>query len=409
MWTWSIWAASLLQMAGTSVVTDHLSEPGGDPDGLMAAFWNGTAHFERVSTFLIPITPTWNWGQDVGQQFVATNDGTWYMFHRKFNAGPFPTECPNKDNNPWNCGQVVRSSTDEGKSWSNYTVIAEPTNGRPDDCTLTDGGAYYDAQNMTWHYLSQCMGTTFSGWGMCHYSRKGQTPLGLFTPNPHNPVVRGGQLFGSICGGAGKHCPIGTHDEGTPQIVFKDLNGNFWVTFHGATPSNGGVRGVATTKDFVTWQTAGDGLPNDVIFSNTDCSKDRGWQYNGTAYSCCGGGEGSIIRSGYWMYHLIEVPQNGLSCGGYNPWPLALVRSQWFAPSGQWEQYPDLEPIVVPLNPTGCFIQYHRLFYDPFRRAIYVEYWTMADNGTMEVFKLVPGKGSLPIVAGRDLRSAQLP
>lgn len=371
----------------------------------MSSFWNGTAHFEAVSAFAIPITPTWDWGQDVGQQFVALNDGTWYMFHRRFNAGPLPPSCRNEDNNPWNCGQVVRTSTDEGRTWSAYTVIAEPTEGRVDDCTLTDGGAFFDTDYNTWHYLSQCRGSSFSGWAMCHYSRVG-SPLGMFTPNIWNPVVRGGQLFSSICAGEDKHCPLGTHDEGTPQIVMKDSDGFFWVTFHGATPSNSGVRGVATTKDFVTWQTQGRGLPNDVIFSAHDCDASANWTVGGLPYTCCGGGEGSIILSEMWKYMLIEAPQHTLSCGGTNLWPLALVRSQYFAPSGMWEQHPGLEPVVVPLHSEGCYIQYPRLFFDPYRRAIYLEYWTMANNGTMQVFRLVPGYAPLPIVAGQAPRES---
>ena len=128
------------------------------------SFWNGTAHFEFASSFPIPITASWNWGQDVGQQFIPLRNGTWLCFHRKFNAGPMPRDCPHADQNPWNTGQAVRFSNDEGRTWSEDVVIAEPTAGRADDCTLTDGGAYYDNGTDTWHYLSQCLGTSFDGW-----------------------------------------------------------------------------------------------------------------------------------------------------------------------------------------------------------------------------------------------------
>jgi hypothetical protein len=40
--------------------------------------------------------------------------------------------------------------------------------------------------------------------------------------------------YSQICAGAGKHCdPATMHDEGTPEIVSKDANGFFYVTFHG--------------------------------------------------------------------------------------------------------------------------------------------------------------------------------
>eukprot|EP00664_Eupelagonemidae_sp_cell27_P000002 gene2-2211_t len=363
----------------------------------MGAFWDNTAHFEFVSDWPIPITPTWDWGQDVGQQFVVLPNGTWYMFHRKFNAGPMPKDCNRGDSNPNNCGQVVRTSDDEGRTWSNYTVIAEPTSGRADDCTLTDGGGFYDAEGDTWHYLSQCLGTSFGGWALCHYSRP-HSPFGMFDANAHNPVVKGGDLFKRTCAGSGKHCGTNTHDEGTPEILRKDADGYFWVTFHG-TPGKTGVRGVAVTKDFVTWEVDGHGLPGDVIFSKADC-EGRNWTIQGEPFECCGGGEGSIVVSGDYMYHLIEAPGGSLSCGGTRQWPLALVRATTFLPSPQWEQLPGGEPAVVPLEPTGCYIQYHRLFYDPKRDAYYLEYWTMAGGGVMQVYKLVAGRGPQPIIVG---------
>ena len=52
---------------------------------------------------------------------------------------------------------------------------------------------------------------------------------------------------------------------------------------------------------------------------------------------------------------------------------------------------------VVPQVKQGCYIQYHRLFRDRSRGTTYLEYW--ADNW-MQVHKLVPGAGVLPIIAG---------
>ena len=52
---------------------------------------------------------------------------------------------------------------------------------------------------------------------------------------------------------------------------------------------------------------------------------------------------------------------------------------------------------MVPQVKQGCYIQYHRLFSDNIRGATYLEFW--ADNW-MQVHRLVPGMGRLPIVAG---------
>ena len=39
------------------------------------------------------------------------------------------------------------------------------------------------------------------GWNLCHYYLQGTSPLAMFTANPQNPVVKGGQLFSQICAG----------------------------------------------------------------------------------------------------------------------------------------------------------------------------------------------------------------
>jgi hypothetical protein len=37
----------------------------------------------------------------------------------------------------------------------------------------------------------------------------------------------------AICSGAEKHCQPSMHDEGTPEIISKDDEGYYYVTFHG--------------------------------------------------------------------------------------------------------------------------------------------------------------------------------
>src|SRR5437868_3807618 len=73
-------------------------------------------------------------------------------------------------------------------------------------------------------------------WHLCHFTRKDDArgPAGPFTPDPANPVIRGGDLFRKICSQPGAQCPADTVDEGTPEILGRDADGAFLVTFHGA-------------------------------------------------------------------------------------------------------------------------------------------------------------------------------
>jgi hypothetical protein len=144
------------------------------------------------------------------------------------------------------------------------------------------------------------------GWALSHFYCQGQSPLQEWTPNNRNPVVQNGQLFNAICSGAGKHCQPGMVDEGTPEIVEKSNDGEFYVTFHGYDYARKqAARGVARTSDFVNWNVIGGagGLSGDVIFSREDCQwQDVPWQGEG---GCIGSGQASIVRgrSGY-MYQV---------------------------------------------------------------------------------------------------------
>src|SRR5690349_18138593 len=81
------------------------------------------------------------------------------------------------------------------------------------------------------------------------------------------------------------------------------------------------------------------------------------WHHSG---GCVGGGEGTILRSGSYIYMLIEAPDITLGClttPGQQNWPLGLLRSPTFAfTTGQWEQF-SVEPTVVPIIKEGCYIQ----------------------------------------------------
>ena len=239
----------------------------------MATFWAGDAHFEFVSKARF-VGPDGQFGMNVGFDFVVAADGTWHVFHREYgydSQGTRPPACKRD-----RARIVVRNSSDEGRTWSAATVILSPGNGSgPAGCALVDGGAFWDAATQTWHYLSQCLAPpgackTCGGWQLCHYSTVPGEPnpaVADWRPSFNisssgAPSVAGGQLWSAICAGKGKHCSVkggsdnvGTVDEGTPQIVRKDSDGYFWVTFHGWDPHTvRSARGVARTRHFIEWQ-----------------------------------------------------------------------------------------------------------------------------------------------------------
>ena len=226
-----------------------------------------------------------------------------------------------------------------------------------------------------------------------------QTYLGLWNINDANPVVVGGDLWSKICSGKGKHCPEDTHDEGTPEIVGKNDEGYFYVTFHGCNKdATISARGVAKTIDFKNWIVDDADLPNDAIFGQVDCNK---WDVEWADGTCVGGGEGSILLGpdGY-MYQLIEAPDISLGCKGEGQnWVLGLTRSKGFTPADTWEMMNPV-PTMVPPVVQGCYIQYHRLFTDG--KATYLEYWVGDNSGWMYIHELVEGPGDLPMVISKE-------
>ena len=110
-------------------------------------------------------------------------------------AGPTP-KCPG--------GEIsinVRASVDRGLSWGAPHSLATPDD--TTTCQYADGSAIFDADTASWHYLVQVNSIQGpdKGWGLAHFFLHGTDPLGgTWTPNPHNPVVKGGQLFDRICG-----------------------------------------------------------------------------------------------------------------------------------------------------------------------------------------------------------------
>lgn len=354
--------------------------------------WDGSAHFAFVSKARFPTTPGGQeYGMNVGFHFVPrVVDGvdTWFLFHREYAFASAPSYCQ------YDYARiVVRNSTDQGRTWSDKIVVTAPVPGTAQECAIVDGAGFFDAATTTWHYIAQCLARDHS-WRMCHYTRAGLLPDGPFTPNPHNPVVVGGQLWGRICALPGAHCHVGMVDEGTPEIVLKDADGFFYVTFHGWDAGRDqSARGIARTQDFVTWEVTGGLLPGDAIFTSADCAT---WNISWAKGGCVGGGEGTMLFQNGTFHHLIEAPDISLGClttPGQQNWVLGLLRSPTFRPTLGWAQARN--PAVVPAVKQGCYIQYHRLFEDS--TNTYLEFW--ADNW-MQVLQLAPGPAAWPIVAG---------
>jgi hypothetical protein len=354
--------------------------------------WSGGAHFEQIGEIRfgenkpgVPSeTATW----------YAVKNGRWFAFSRVV-VKAAPAGCPGEHRRI-----VVRESLDKGLTWSPAVTAIEPGISRAGDgCAVLDGSSYYDQKLHIWHLLAQCLDSgEAGGWGMCHYTRRSNTPMGAFTADHSNPVIRGGAVWGKICG-PGKACPLGVIDEGTPDIVGKQ-DGVFIITMHGYEPKSGrGYRGVIATSDFHTWRTKGVGLPDNATLSQVDC---RSWFPH-----CIGFGEASSLISRGRLYILIETMDRGLACQRDQQWYFVLMRSKGpsWPRSGQggWELSP-ATPLLQRKWPdagTPCALAYAHFIRDG--NSIYLTYedWE-ANYGWLHrrLLKLVPGGG--PPVQNHD-------
>jgi hypothetical protein len=196
--------------------------------------------------------------------------------------------------------------------------------------------------------------------------------MGTFVADPKNPVIVGGQLWSKICEGEDKACPATMKDEGTPQILSKNSEGYFYVTFHGAHYGSivTGARGVARTTDFINWQVSGGDLPNDAMLTSRDCKDwNAGWAPGG----CIGEGDARILRSNGEYYVLTEAADKSLYCEPGQRWVFGLLRNVKLGASGSWQNYSE-NPIIVNNNisPVGCALQYMNFFRD--RGELYLEF-----------------------------------
>jgi hypothetical protein len=138
-----------------------------------------------------------------------------------------------------------------GTTWSNSWMWAGKVR-RFRSAAQTTARVFLLCHHLT-HSVALVADLLLGGWTLSHFSTQGVSPFAKWLADPMNPVVRGGQLFSKICAGAGKHCPVGMVDEGTPEIVEK-VDGYFIVTFHGYDyAAKAAARGVARTIDFHTW------------------------------------------------------------------------------------------------------------------------------------------------------------
>jgi hypothetical protein len=359
------------------------------------ALWDHSAHFEyfQRDQFLSE-----SFHDGFTSSLIAI-DGVWYAFNRMPETSPTKrtSECNKAGRPPLKV--VVRSSTDLGATWTNPTTIVtpSPTQQSADYCEVVDGSAFFDGQTDTWHYLGQCINAT-DKWNMCHYSLRGSTPTRNFVPDPINPVVLGGALWSEICRGTGKACPSTMQDEGTPQILQKDLDGFFYVTFHGANygvPVTG-ARGVARTKDFEHWEVSGLNLPNDALLSIQDC---MGWRITWAKGGCIGEGNARILRSGGYFYMLAEAADLGLTCQSGQQWVIGLLRNLSLGVSGSWQSF-DSNPFIVNqhISPVGCALQYMNLIRD--RGEIYLEValYTPDREFPSYFYHLVDGRGNSDVL-----------
>ncbi len=379
-----VWCIAIPSLAAPQ--SDHSDE------GLLGDLWHGRAHFQQIETISWHKPPPDSLNEYGG--WIAVNKGIWYIFNRDWFL-PIPSYCGAGPH--WRV--VVRDSTDQGRTWSDPAiVVATPDAGNPGDgCTIVDGSSYFDRDTNTWHMLTQCLDKhRVGGWMLCHYTRVGSSPMGLFTADPRNPVVRGGALWSRICG-PGKACARSTRDEGTPDIVEK-RNGFFYVTFHGWDYQGKlGFRGVAKTPNFREWIVSGPDLPDDAIVAASDCQK---WNSDG----CAGAGESTTLITGDYQYMLVEGPSISLACTNGQNWPFGLLRApkdsfpRW---GGGWQQFPG-NPLLIPSWPghrSRCALQYARWILDGNHVYLLYEDWGPAHSfRVIRLLKLVPGGGGPPVV-----------
>lgn len=379
-WIFRIASTVILFAAGCAAVA---SQPPSLDD-----FWAGKAHFIQTRTVDWSVMPGGDYAET--SSWFAINGGTWYAFNRA-GVARRNSACPDD-----NMQTVVRASSDEGATWTALAVVAAPGDSKHGDgCAILDGASIYDAASDTWHMLAQCLELhNAGGWDLCHYTRRGSSPLGRFVADPLNPVVKPGMLWSSICADKPGICdPNGTQYEGTPDIVLHS-NGLYYVTFHGFEPKTGrGVRGIATTTNFQTWNTRAKDLPRGAMLGPDDC---RRW-----IRACVGVGTATVLSTKRHSYFLFESMDRNLGCTPGQNWVFSIMRSPrnvWLASgSPRWEPQSGAPLITASSFSKGlpCPVQYARWFQSRGTTwLIYEERKRGSDLLVRRLLKLVPGAAS---------------
>ena len=360
----------------------------------MADFWAGTARWEFQRKMTLASTG-WPYGFAAGVH-IEIHEGVWYLFTRKVHWGLQPPHC---DFIHDALGTEVRSSTDGGVTWSQPVPVVAPTEGTAWECMGTDGDIHFDAPTQTWHYLFQCLGRDRK-WSGCHVQRQAPDPMGAFSEVHPNPVVRAKDLWRPICNDPDDDCVRmagginKVYDEGTFDIFAWDGT-YYWVHFHGYDGVRG-YRGVAKTRDFVTWVSGdqGQGLPDDAIFDPGDAASWReDWQGGSI-----GGGAARMFVEGDYHYLLVEAADKNLGCTAGQRWDFGLPRSADLTAT-TWEQLPAGNPVVysslAPERddlPLPCNVQYAGFFHDQDQQLIlhYTRESTDHDYSGIYFYRLVP-------------------
>ena len=282
----------------------------------LADFWNRRAYFQHLASFTTP-SPEGTAGSvafNIDQSVVVAADDTWYLFHREIFAAHRQTRCPT---DPLRIRIALRSSIDQGKTWTREQLVVAP---KAPLCQVTDGDAFYDDVDQRWHLLYQCL-TPDDGWAICHASRTGPDPRGPWTENAANPVVVNRSLWSVIRPGA--------FDEGTPDIVERQADGRFIVTFHGVSAGpagyDEGFRGVARASDhFTHWEVARS--PEGELGPVFESAHTQSWKVPWEK-TPKGGGHASTLKEGSYYYMVVEAADDSAFITRGQNWAHGLMRS----------------------------------------------------------------------------------
>jgi hypothetical protein len=307
-------------------------------------FWAKEAHFVPFRRLKFP--PEVNADHFMSSRIVARN-GIWYSLTRRTYKNTRPG-C-------WGDSMdlLLHSSRDQGATWS-ASVLVDRSSDK--FCMITDASLFFDVDMNKMFILTQCLTAQTNSWDLCLYTGSGLDPMtATWTPASQNPVIRSGDLWRQICAKSGR-CESDVGEEGTPEIIAK-RSGWYYITFHGFKNPKG-YRGIARTRDFITYDVNGADMADGPLFTVDDCSR--------SVSGCVGPGHGSMTFTNEFAYTLFEVPTQNLACERGQRWPFVLARtSNFWSKSPTWDVF-DQRPILENNmdDGQGCQLQYANLFVD---------------------------------------------